>query len=81
MDHEAEIARLHAFILQVSQRLFLAAEVLSIRAEKRMTRTRPIECCECETLFIPVTDAYECPLCGEENYPEVDEFDIGEAGA
>lgn len=31
---EAEIARLHDFIIAVSQRLFLAAEVLSIRAER-----------------------------------------------
>jgi hypothetical protein len=30
-----EIERLHAFILQVSERLFLAAEVLSILAEKK----------------------------------------------
>jgi hypothetical protein len=36
---EQENAALHAFILQVSQRLFLAAEVLSIKAEKKDKRT------------------------------------------
>jgi len=35
---EAEIERLHAFILRVSERLFLAAEVLSIKAEKKEKR-------------------------------------------
>ncbi len=35
VDKDAEIARLHAFTLQVAERLFLAAEVISIRAEKR----------------------------------------------
>ena len=36
---ENEIARLHSFVLQVSQRLFLAAEVLSIKAEKQMKKS------------------------------------------
>lgn len=46
-EYEAEIARrdeevlrLHAFILQVAQRLFLAAEVLAIRAEKRKVKSQ-----------------------------------------
>lgn len=34
-EYEAEIERLHAMVLAVSQRLFLAAEVLSIRAERK----------------------------------------------
>lgn len=40
-DYEAEIARLHDFVLQVSQRLFLAAEVLSILAERKKSRVKP----------------------------------------
>ena len=35
MDFESETARLHAFTLTLANRLYLAAEVLSIRAEKR----------------------------------------------
>ena len=34
-EKDAEIRRLHAFILTLAQRLFLAAEVLANRAEKR----------------------------------------------
>jgi len=30
-----EIRRLHAFVMQLAEHLYLAAEVLSIRAEKR----------------------------------------------
>lgn len=36
-EYEAEIARLHAFILQVAERLFLAAECLARNAERRDT--------------------------------------------
>jgi hypothetical protein len=32
-----------------------------------------IECEECGTIFDPLTDSYECPGCGFENYPEDDE--------
>lgn len=34
-DYKAEIARLHEFTRRLAQRLFLAAEVLAMRAEKR----------------------------------------------
>lgn len=34
-EYEAEIERLHAMVLAVSQRLFLAAEVLGMRAERK----------------------------------------------
>lgn len=34
----AEEERLHAFVLQVAERLYLAAEVLSIRAERRQPK-------------------------------------------
>jgi hypothetical protein len=37
-DPQSEIARLHAFILQVSERLYLAASVLAVRAERREKR-------------------------------------------
>jgi hypothetical protein len=37
-QYEAEIARLHAFILRLAERLFLAAEVLARNAEKRKPR-------------------------------------------
>lgn len=37
-----------------------------------------IECDECGTHFEPMTDAYRCPVCGTENYPEDD--DALEAG-
>lgn len=29
-------------------------------------------CTECGTRFEPMTDAYRCPECGEENYPPDD---------
>lgn len=38
--YEAEIRHLHEFILQVADRLFLAAEVLSIKAERKGDRNK-----------------------------------------
>ncbi len=35
---EREVSRLKAFALQISERLFLAAEVLSIKAERKERR-------------------------------------------
>lgn len=32
-----------------------------------------ILCDECGTRFEPMTDAYKCPLCGAENYPDDDD--------
>lgn len=32
-----------------------------------------ILCDECGTRFEPTTDAYKCPLCGAENYPDEDD--------
>lgn len=34
-DHEQELARLHAFILRMAERLAAASEVLGNRAERR----------------------------------------------
>ena len=32
-----------------------------------------IECDECGCRFEPITDAYRCPECGAENYPDGDD--------
>lgn len=37
-EYEAEVARLHAFAMQLAQRLAAASEVLSIRAERKDKR-------------------------------------------
>jgi len=29
-------------------------------------------CSECGTVYEPITDAYECPVCGTPNYPDED---------
>jgi DNA-directed RNA polymerase subunit RPC12/RpoP len=29
-----------------------------------------IECEDCGAMYEPMTDAYRCPECGAENYPE-----------
>lgn len=29
-----------------------------------------ILCSECGTRYLPITDAYKCPCCGESNWPE-----------
>jgi DNA-directed RNA polymerase subunit RPC12/RpoP len=34
--------------------------------------TSVIECDECGQRFEPMTDAYKCPACGTENYPDED---------
>jgi DNA-directed RNA polymerase subunit RPC12/RpoP len=39
-----------------------------------------IECDECGAKYIPITDAYKCPVCGTENYPEEDEGDALRCG-
>lgn len=39
-----------------------------------------MKCGECDTSFTPITDAYKCPLCGAENYPDDDYFDPGVVG-
>ena len=33
----------------------------------------PITCDECGARFEPLTDAFKCPVCGTENYPEDDD--------
>ena len=43
-EYEAEIARLHAFTVQLAEHLFLAAEVLAIRAEKRRSKDGEDSC-------------------------------------
>ena len=37
---QAEIARLHDFILRLAEHLFAAAEVLAVRAEKKEARNQ-----------------------------------------
>ena len=37
-ERDAEIARLHEFTLAVAERLYAAAEVLSVKAEKKERR-------------------------------------------
>lgn len=33
-------------------------------------------CQECGTRYEPMTDAYKCPCCGAENYPdEIEEYE------
>jgi Zn finger protein HypA/HybF involved in hydrogenase expression len=33
------------------------------------------ECEECGEVYEPETDAYRCPVCGAENYPDDGEAD------
>jgi DNA-directed RNA polymerase subunit RPC12/RpoP len=32
-----------------------------------------MKCDECGETFEPMTDAYKCPTCGTENYPDEDD--------
>jgi Zn finger protein HypA/HybF involved in hydrogenase expression len=36
-------------------------------------KSKMITCEECGTVYEPITDAYKCPACGTENYPEDDD--------
>lgn len=36
-----------------------------------------MRCDECGDVFEPMTDAFKCPTCGTENYPEDDDPDQG----
>lgn len=39
--------------------------------EEMMAECR-VQCDECGARFEPMTDAFRCPVCGTENYPEDD---------
>lgn len=45
-----------------------SAEARWYRAD--LWESTKIECQECGTWFEPMTDAFKCPECGAENYPD-----------